>query len=201
MDADRNAASFDLGFSRFTATTEEERRQILQDRNCHSTNQATKHMKTILEQYIIEKDLPAIEATPDAELPNLLERFYTDLCQKNGERYKLQSLKCIRAGLNRYFKEECSIDIISDVRFHKTNEMPKGVAKVTCKAGLGSTSSFPVIPDEDMICLGDYFYQDFDNATEVNPKKLQQAVLFSLMYFTCRHGRENLHDMKPETTL
>ncbi len=50
-----------------------------------------------------------------------------------------------------------------------------------------------------MIKLGDYFYQDFSADQEFSPKKLQQAVMFSLMYFTCRRGRENLHEMTPQT--
>ena len=191
--------NFDLGFSHFQSNSEAQLHYILEQRNCESTNRATKHMKAILDQYILEKDLPTIENTPDAELPRLLECFYTDLCTKTGEMYKLQSLKCIRAGLNRYFKEERSVDIIADIHFNKTNEMFWGMAKITRKAGLRATNSFPVIPDEDMEHLGNYFYQNFDNIDIVNPKKLQQAVIFSVIYFTCRWGRENLYNMKLNT--
>ncbi len=196
MASASNTASFDLGFSRFKSTSEDKWCKILEDRNCESTNKVAKHMRNILEAYIFEKDLPSFDQTLDAALPALLEHFYTDLRQKNRQMYKLQSLKCILAGLNRFIKEQRGIDIITDSRFHKTNEMFKGMAKVTCKAGLGSTSSFPPIPDEDLECLITYFYQDFE---EPNPRKLQQAVIFSLMFHTCRRGRENMHEMKPDT--
>ncbi len=155
-------------------------------------------MLRIINEYIEDKNLPELSNTPDAELPNLLESFYSDVHNKQGERYKLQSLKCILAGLNRHFKETRNLDIISDPLFTKSNEMFKGVVKQICKMGLGSTISFPVIPDEDMIKLGDYFEQDFSGKVLVNPWKLQQAVMFMVMYFTCRRGRENLYEMTPE---
>ncbi len=46
---------------------------------------------------------------------------------------------------------------------------------------LGQPTGYPVIPDEDMIKLGDYFEQNFDENTELSPRKLQQAVMFMLM--------------------
>ncbi len=55
-----------------------------------------------------------------------------------------------------------------------------------------------MIPDEDMIKLGDFFEQNFDGTTEISPRKLQQAVMFMIMYFTCHRGRENLYEMTPE---
>ncbi len=191
-------AVFDLQYSHFKTTSEEEKCKILDERNASSTNKATKNMVKILEDYIEEKSLPKLEQTADDTLLELLEDFYTDLCQKNGDMYKLASLKYIRAGLNRYFKETRSLDIISDLQFTKTNQKFKGVAKQCRKAGLGSTKSFPVIPDKDMEKLGEYFYQDFTK-DPVSPKRLLQGTLFSVMYFTCCTGRENLHEMSPKT--
>lgn len=51
-------------------------------------------------------------------------------------------------------KDTRNLDIISDIRFTKTNQMFSGVTKKTRKEGLGSTKSFPVIEDEDMAKLG-----------------------------------------------
>ncbi len=197
MECSSDNASFDLQYSCFKSTSEAERQKILEDRNSSSTNKATKHMLRILEEYIIEREVPKLEDTTDDQLPHLLECFYTELRQQDGSMYKLAILKCIHTGLNHHFKDTRNLDIISDIRFTKANQMFKGVAVQTRKAGLGSTKSFPVIPDKDMERLGDYFYQDFNK--EVNPKKLQQAVIYTLIYFTCRRGRENLYDMTPNT--
>ena len=50
-----------------------------------------------------------------------------------------------------------------------------------------------------MIKLGDFFYPNFQEEVELSPRKLQNAVMFMLMYFTCCRGRENLYEMTPET--
>ncbi len=170
-------ASFDLHFECFKSTTEAECRKILEQRNNEKTNQAMKNMLHILHEYLIQKELPELSQITDTDLPELLETFYTELHQKTGDPYKLASLKCIRAGLNRHFKEVRGIDIraglnrhfkevrgidiISDSRFTCTNQMFKGVAKICRKEGCTATRSFPVIPDANMIKLGDYFHQDF----------------------------------------
>ncbi len=144
-------------------------------------------MIKILDEYIADRNLPELKDTPDNALPSLLESFYTDVCTQAGKCYHLQSLKCICAGINRYLKDTRNIDIISDLRFTKTNQMFSGVTKQTRKEGHGSTKSYPIIEDKDMTKLGEYFKQDFGH-NPVNAKKLQQAVIFSLMYFICRRG-------------
>ena len=68
-----------------------------------------------------------LEEALDSELPDILLDFYTQVKPINGQTYAVQSLKCIRAALNRYFKKQRKIDIISNPRFIKTNQMFKGV--------------------------------------------------------------------------
>ncbi len=198
MEAASDEISFDLQYERFKTTSEAERRKILEERNNEKTNQTTKNMVKILQEYLMVKNLSELDEITDADLPQILKTFYTELRQKDGSVYKLASLKCIRAGLNRHFKETLSIDIISDPCFTRSNQMFKGVAKVCRKKGVASTRSFPIIPDEDMEKFGEHFYQDFKNGP-VNAKKLQQTILFCLIYFTCRCSWENLHEMTPQT--
>ena len=59
----------------------------------------------ILTQYLVEKGMPTLENISDDDLPGILKTFYTELRIINGEHYALQSLKCIRAGINRFTKE------------------------------------------------------------------------------------------------
>ena len=117
MESASSRPDFDLGYNRFRTTSEHDKQKILDDRNSSSTNKATKGILKILTDYISEKDLPNLELTPDAELPHLLETFYADLSTQDGKLYKLASLKCIRVGLNRHFKEKRSLDIIADPLF------------------------------------------------------------------------------------
>lgn len=67
-----------------------------------------------LADYLEEKHLKSLDDTTDEELPDLLFNFYTDLRKVDGGLYKLQSLKCIRAGLNHHMKDKRNLDIIKD---------------------------------------------------------------------------------------
>ena len=96
-------------------------------------------------------------------------------------------------------KETRNLDIISHGSCIKPNELFKGLACKARSEGHATTESFSSIPDEDMNRLGVYFDQDLDEGKAVDPKKLQNAVLFCIMYFLCHWGRENLHNMQKDT--
>lgn len=132
-----------------------------------------------------------MEDLEDDELPPILYDFYTNLRKSKGGMYKLQSLKCIRAGINRYMKDKRNLDIISDIRFTKTNQMFKAVTSYTRKQGLGSTKSTPPIEPDDMALLAQFFTHDYLH--EPNARLLQKTVLFNIIYFFCRRGRQNLY--------
>ena len=127
--------------------------------------------------YLTEKQLPAIEDLTVQQLPDILMDFYTNLRKVDGENYKLQSLKCIHAGINRYMKAEKGIHIISNDKFVKANEMFRGVGKQLRIQGLGSVKSTPVITEEDLTKISQYFHHDVMNSPD--PKKIQKC--------TCTH--------------
>lgn len=95
MAAPDDAANFDIGFKHFKDISDEEKNKILTDRKSKTTQDATRRTVTMLNQYILEKNLPTLEATADDHLPNLLGDFYVSLQKKKGGEYKVQSLKCI----------------------------------------------------------------------------------------------------------
>ena len=132
---------------------------------------------------------------PDDQLPNILTKFYTDTRSSlTGERFKTGSLKVIRAGLNRHFKVTRSIDIVADEPFRRADLVFEGVQVKAKKEGKGMTKPTPHISPEDLGWLGEYFY--VDHVTSPHPKKLQQTVVFYIMYFFCKRGQENLYVMK-----
>ena len=57
--------------------------------------------------------------------------------------------------------------------------------------------SYSPITEIDLERIAEYFAHDHMN--DVNPKKLQQQVIFNIIYFFCRRGRENLYDMMQNT--
>lgn len=149
-------------------------------------------MIKILTDYLKEKKLKPLEEITNDELPEIMLDFYTNLRKVKGGDYKLQSLKCIRAGINRFTKANRNLDIINDTRFTQTNEMFKAVSTKARREGRGSTKSTPPIEPEDLSILADFFYHDFTAQPE--PRLLQKAVLFNIIYFFCRRGRQNIYN-------
>ena len=88
------------------------------------------------------------------------------------------------------------IDIIKDSAFVRSNEIFKGVLVDAGKHGKPKKST-PKISQIDLERIGEYFQHDYMN--NPNPKKLQQHLLFYILYYFCRRGRENLYEMKTDT--
>ena len=183
--------------NRFASKSEAEIALILDGRNAKNTQRATKSNIKTFHDYLAEKSYPELHEINMEELPEILENFYPNLRRIDGEQYKLQSIKCIRAGLNRWTKANRSVDIIKDVKYTKANEIFKGISKLARKDGRATTRSTPVIAHEDLERIATYFLHDILNKPE--PKKLQQCVLFYIIYFFCRRGRENLYQMNLQT--
>ena len=51
--------------------------------------------------------------------------------------------------------------------------------------------------DYDINQLMEYFR--VSTIADLNPKTLQDICIFNILYYMCRHGRENLHAMKQYT--
>lgn len=181
----------------FASSNDEEKEKIMEDRNKKNTQRATKNVIKTINDYLTEKEKKAFDELSDDELPAILLDFYTDLRKVDGGMYKLQTLKCLRAGINRYTKEKRNLDIIKDVKFTKTNEMFKAVSAKARKEGRGSTKNYPPIEDDDMAKLAQYFDHDVLNSPD--PRKIQKCALFYIIYWFCRRGRENLYDMTTDT--
>ena len=75
--------------------------------------------------------------------------------------------------------------------------MYEGIKVKAKKEGKGVRQPTKSITAEDMITLGNYFIQNFEGY--VNPRKLQQCVMFYIIYFFCHRGQENLPKMTLQT--
>ena len=181
----------------FYSKSDTEINDILEGRNAKNTKRATKSNIKTFTDYIDEKGLGKLEDLNMNELPEILQTFYPNLRRVDGEDYKLQSLKCIRAGINRWTKSNRNVDIIGDVRFTKANEIFKGVAKVSRQTGKGSTRSYPIIEDQDMQRIANFFLHDVLNKPD--PVKVLKCVIFYVIYYFCRRGQENLYLMNIDT--
>ena len=149
-----------------------------------------------MQEYLAEKDYPTIDEITDNNLPDVLYNFYSETCKKkpnpdtgDEQEYKNSTLKCVRAALNRYFKEKRCVDIIVDGCFIKTNEMFKAVTKINKEEGRGDV--------EDLKTLGTYFENNMQGPP--NAEKLLEIVLFNVIYHMGCGGRQNLRNMKKIT--
>ena len=166
----------------------------MENRQAKKIRQATKSHLKLLDEFLDKKHTKKLEDTTDTELPEVLFTFYTNVRKEGGEMYKLASIKCIRASLNRHINKKRNIDIISDARFIQANEMFRAISIETKKQGQAVTVSKCVIEQNDMKIIAEYF----NNNYEENPdaKLLQHNVVFNILYFFVCQGRENLHQMK-----
>ncbi len=185
--------NFDVTLSRFATVSTAEQKKLLERRQSKSTREQTKCHMNILRMYLMEKNLPKIEEIQDAELPNILKDFYSSVRKEDSGMYKLASLKCIHASLNRFMKEERNIDIIADPRFIQANHMFKAMSVETKHQGKAVTVSKKVIEECDLQKIAEHFHHD--HTEEPDPKLLQQNILFNVIYFFVCRGRENLHSM------
>ena len=170
---------------------------------------------TCFNEYLIEKQLKLEPELLIEQLPQILSDFYVDLRKKNVKKiahklgdtgkiipqsndqcedYKNTSLKCIQAALNRHFKVTRNLDIITNESFIQCNKMFQGVTKKGKREGTGEVESKPPIEPEDMEKMSNYFTKIMKS--EPNAAKLQEIILFNVIYFGGRHCRANLRNMK-----
>ena len=168
--------------------------ELLNESKAKNTNRSTNTALTRFKTFLKFKKLPDLDLLPEEDLPNILGQYYTSVrTKKTGEMYQTSSFKVLCSGLNRYFKRERNIDIVSDDRFIQANLIFDSVQVKAKKIGKGVTKSSPHISPEDLKILASYF--DVNHVQKPNPRILQQCVQFYIMYFFCRHGQENLYEM------
>ena len=197
MDNEANAEFTKPTKFRFKNRSKEETTQILKGKDKESTQRATHVYLTQFKRFLNVKSLPEVEDIPTKDLDGILFEFYNSIQPQKKDDYCVQTLKCIRAGLNRYFRKERGIDIAKDSMFVRANEMLKAVQVDAKKKGLGVKKSYPPITEIDLERIAEYFCHD--HVTVPDPKCLQQNIIFYIIYFFCRRGRENLYDMKKNT--
>ena len=162
-----------------------------------STQRATDGFVNQFSKFLQVKSYPKVEDLEGIDLNQILYEYYVSLQSQKEEEYAVQTLKCICAGLNRHFRKTLGVDIAKDAMFVKANEMFKAIKVESKKKGKGSKNSIPPISQIDLKRIAEYFA--LDHVTTPNPKRLQQNIVFYIIYFFCQRGRENLYDMKKNT--
>ena len=102
---EESSATADNYNERFAILSEADRDKLLSNKNAESNKAATKFTVKTFHDYCMAaanyQTIVAIDLLPDNALDQLLEKFYPSLRNKNGEKYAVQSLRSIRAGIQR----------------------------------------------------------------------------------------------------
>ncbi|XP_063414717.1 uncharacterized protein LOC134696722 [Mytilus trossulus] len=194
---EESSATADNYNERFAILSEADRDKLLSNKNSEGTKAATKYAVKTFHDYCMAaanyQTIVAIDLLPDNALDQLLEKFYPSLRNKNGEKYAVQSLRSIRAGIQRYYTEpprRREINIISGENFNRSKAMFEAACIDLKKSGLGDVTHKPVIHDEDMAKISAYF-----KTWKTDSVVLIRKVWFDLMMFCCRRGREGLREL------
>ena len=195
-----NEETFSYNCSRFKTLNESDKDELWSKKNAKNTNDSTKVWIKCLREYLCEKNLPELETLSNEDLGDVLSNFYTEVKKKkvpddadDESDYKTSTLRVIRSALTRHFKETRKIDIRQHPSFLKSIEMFICITKANKEKSLGVIESKPPICDEDMNKLAAYFEQTM--LVPPIPAVLQEMVIFYVIHYVCRCGRENLRLM------
>ena len=204
-----------LKLSRHKSKSEQEIKEVLEKRKADNTNKATKLWVDCFNDYLKDNGLGDVVELKAEQLPAILEKFYVEvrsqkqILNENGdpildedgdiqyESYCNNSMRSLRAALNRHFKIELNVNIIENPAFIKANEIFAGKMRINKQEGKGTTRHKEPISDEDLQRLGQYFERNMTGPP--NATLLQEMVLFNIIFYMGRRGRENLRTMKKDT--
>ena len=179
--------------TRFADLTSDEIRVIESNQDSSATKKVIQKAVNAFRSYLTEKKLDiAFEGYETGDLDSALKAFYANARTVKGELYKLSSYTQLKYGLTKYLLSK-DVDISSEL-FHKSNETFKAMRKELTRNGKGDVKHRNPISEVDLAKLYDHKLA-FSSST---PFGLQQKVLFEIILYTCRRGRENLHGMTRE---
>ena len=132
----------------FKDPSDEEIKNILEGKDKVNTKKATEGALKALNQFLQYK----LEDLDECKLAEVLFYFYPSVkpIHKKDKPYSVQSFKCMRAGLSRYFHTEKGWDIIKGLEYVKANEMFKAMCVDSKKKDCGVRRLYPTITPIDI---------------------------------------------------
>ena len=129
------------------------------------------------------------------ELVNILRRFYVEARSHDGKYYSRNSMRAIRAGLDRFLnKENTNFSIITDREFKPANDaLNAHLVELAREGKISSTKHKPALIPQDV----EIFYEKKQLGLET-PESLMQTAWFNIMLHFGKRGRENMREMTAE---
>lgn len=176
--------------NRFANLTDAEIENIEANQDSKSTKKVVEKAVRAFQAYLKEKGQDiAFESFATMDLDTALKNFYANARTIKGDLYKLSSFNQMKYGLHKYLLGK-GIDT-STVAFTKSNETFKAMKKDLMRNWKGDVKHRTPISATDLKKL----YQHKLAFNVLTPVGLQQKVMFEIILFMCRRGRENLRNM------
>ena len=159
-----------------------------------STEKQTTHYIKMLTKFLQENKLMTnLTDMPKRYLESYLRLFFTRIRKANGDHYSVASLCGMRAAFHRHFQEIRHMELIGNPDFCNLEKTYKASLAASLKdrekSISGGGSGYPPIEPVDMEKLRAYF-------TRSDPQKLQDEILFLLVYHFGFRGREWLRSLE-----
>ncbi|CAG2243519.1 unnamed protein product [Mytilus edulis] len=173
---------------RFASLEDEDRENLLENVDSKNTKRQTKTAINGFREYLTEKSLSLdFESYDDAQLDDVLSKFYMEMRNKNGEMYKKTTMQSYRQGLQRHLSKTRDIDILKGDNFKKSQKAYQCMTKELKRLGLAAVEHYPAIADADIEKMYMFFCKDLES-----PKCSSTKVFVDIMIHFGRRGRENL---------
>ena len=180
-------------FAFATTTTIEELKNCSKNEN---TAKSTDFLLSVWKKWCLEKKITdEIEYYEPAELNTLLEHFYAELKNKQGEDHEPESLKVMMASLDRHLKNKgYTLSIVRDREFSSSKQVLEGKAKQLRLAGRGKrpNKARQVSEEEEEILWKS------GKLGGNNPESLIQTMWWLLTQHFGLRGRQEHHGMRLE---
>lgn len=135
----------------------------------------------------------AIEEMTKEDLNKCLQKFYAAVRQKDGSKFKVSSLRSIRAAIDRYLRQppvNKSWSIIGDPEFQTANKVLNAICKSNSKEGkLGTVVHKQPITREQINHL--FSSGELGDCDATDPAQLLRTAWFYITLYFGKRGREN----------
>lgn len=183
-------------FSRFSVANENTIQELKNSSKNENTQKSTSFWFSVWQKWCSEKGInDKIQEYEPANLNNLLEIFYAEVKNKNGEDYEPESLKVMMTSLDRYLKDKgYDASIIRDRVFHSSKQVLEGKAKQLRQSGRGKrpNKARQVSQEEEEIL---WMNESLGSKT---PESLIQTMWWLLTQHFGMRGRQEHHSMRME---
>jgi hypothetical protein len=125
--------------SRFAVFNENDVQNLKEKSKNLNTKKSTQTWLNVWRSWAEERNVsPHLEENPPEMLDKVLQRFYAEVRNKNGEHYEPESLKVMMASLDRHLRDQkYPFSIIKDRQFHQSKQVLEGRAKLLREEGKG----------------------------------------------------------------